>query len=231
MRILVVEDDSRISRFLLKGLREENHLVDLVEDGLLAEEKAAFETYDVILLDVLLPGLDGVEVCRSLRKAGIDTPILMLTALDSVADRVRGLDTGADDYLAKPFVFDELLARIRALTRRGRTRHLSSTLGYGPIEIHLNDHRVRVGGNEIDLTATEYRLLEFLVKRAESIVSRDQLAEHVWGGTYDPFSNLADVYIGYLRKKLDGGKTPSLIQTVRGMGYMLRARQDENSGP
>lgn len=224
MHILVVEDDPTISRFLLRGLREENHVVDLAEDAEGAEAFATGAEYDAILLDVMLPGgADGFTVCRRLREANIDTPILMLTARDGVADRVQGLDLGADDYLTKPFSFDELLARLRALTRRGRSRHVSATLTYGPLVMDLETHRVMAGQQELHLSATEYRLLEFLMRRAETIVSRTQLADHVWGNDYDPFSNVADVYIGYLRRKLTAaGIQGTLIQTIRGLGYMLK---------
>jgi DNA-binding response OmpR family regulator len=222
MRLLVVEDDPKISRFLVKGLREEQHLVDLAEDGVAGEARALAEDYDAILLDVMLPGRDGFDVCRRLRHQGVDTPILVLTARDAVPDRVIGLDAGADDYLVKPFAFDELLARLRALGRRGRGRHLAATLEYGPIVLDPRDHLVTVRGQPVALTATEYRLLEYLLRRAESIVSRDQLAEHVWGGDYDPFSNVADVYIGYLRRKLQPLGADHVIRTVRGLGYMLK---------
>lgn len=224
VHILVVEDDPTISRFLLRGLREENHVVDLAEDAEGAEAFATGAEYDAILLDVMLPGgADGFTVCRRLRAANIDTPILMLTARDGVADRVQGLDLGADDYLTKPFSFDELLARLRALTRRGRSRHVSAALTYGPLVMDLETHRVMAGQQELHLSATEYRLLEFLMRRAETIVSRTQLADHVWGNDYDPFSNVADVYIGYLRRKLTAaGIQGTLIQTIRGLGYMLK---------
>jgi DNA-binding response OmpR family regulator len=225
VRLLLVEDDPQISRFLVKGLREERYLVDLAEDGDVAEERASVEAYDAILLDILLPGRDGFAVCRSLRESGVDTPILMLTARDAVQDRVAGLDCGADDYVVKPFAFDELLARLRALLRRGRTRHLSSRLRYGPLEIDSEAHTLSLEGTPVELTATEYRLAEYLVRRAESIVSREQLAEHVWGGEYDPFSNLADVYISYLRRKIDAGRERPLIHTIRGLGYMLKERR------
>jgi len=220
MRVLLVEDDPNISHFLMKGLREEQYLVDLVEDGSEVEGLAMVNDYDIILLDLMLPGLDGMTLCKRLRDKGLDTPVLMLTARDTVADRVQGLDTGADDYLVKPFAFDELLARIRALSRRGRGRHLSATLHYGHIQLDQRDHLAFVGDRSVALTATEYRLLEYLLQRAETIVTRDQLAEHVWGGEYDPFSNVADVYIGYLRRKL--GDAAPVIQTVRGLGYMLK---------
>jgi DNA-binding response OmpR family regulator len=223
VHVLVVEDDPTISRFLVRGLREENYVVDLAEDGDAAERMASDAVYDVIILDILLPGVDGFELCRRFRRDGIDTPVLMLTARDAVPDRIVGLDAGADDYLVKPFVFDELLARMRALTRRGRTRQLDATLSYGPIVMHTDTHRVLVDGHEVQLSATEHRLLEHLLRHAEAIVSRDQLAEHVWGGDYDPFSNVADVYIGYVRRRLrDAGLTRPVIHTVRGMGYMLK---------
>jgi DNA-binding response OmpR family regulator len=221
MHLLVVEDDPAISRFLVKGLREERHMVDLAEDGPAAEARATAEDYDAILLDVLLPGLDGFTLCRRLRAQGVDVPILVVTARDAVAERVEGLDAGADDYLVKPFAFDELLARLRAIARRGRTRHLTSVLTCGPVRLDLRDHRVTVDDRVVALTATEYRLLLYLMRRAGSIVSREQLGEHVWGGVYDPMSNVADVYVGYLRRKLQHTAAQGLIRTVRGLGYML----------
>ena len=221
MRLLVVEDDPTISRFLVKGLREDQHLVDLAEDGDAAEASALAGDYDAILLDVMLPAQDGFTVCRRLRAQGVDTPILMVTARDAVDDRVHGLDTGADDYLVKPFAFDEVVARLRALTRRGRTRSLSAVLTAGPLSLDQEAHQARVAGAPVPLTATEYRLLEYLMRRAGTIVSRDQLAEHVWGGDYDPCSNVADVYVGYLRKKLAGTAAADQIRTIRGLGYML----------
>jgi len=225
VHLLLVEDDPTISRFLLRGLREENHVVDLAEDAASAEQLAAQAEYDAILLDVMLPGgADGFSLCRQMRESGIDAPVLMLTARDGVADRVHGLDIGADDYLTKPFSFDELLARLRALTRRGRSRNVNATLTYGPLVMDLETHRVTARGEELHLSATEYRLLEFLMRRAETIVSRTQLADHVWGNDYDPFSNVADVYVGYLRRKLSAAGVPAtLIQTIRGLGYMLRS--------
>ena len=221
MRLLVVEDDPKIARFLVRGLREEKHVVDLVSDGLSAQERAELEEYGAILLDVLLPQKDGWQVCRELRAGGVDTPILMLTARDAVADRVRGLDSGADDYVVKPFAFDELLARLRALVRRGGSPHLASVIRTGGLEVDTHAHLARVDGRPLELTATEYRLLEYLARRAGTIVSREQLADQVWGDDYDPFSNLADVYVSYLRRKL--GRP--LIHTVRGIGYMLKDRE------
>jgi DNA-binding response OmpR family regulator len=225
MRLLVVEDDPTISHFLVKGLREDQHLVDLAEDGEAAESQALAGDYDAILLDVMLPQQDGFAVCRRLRAQGVDTPILMVTARDAVQDRIRGLDTGADDYIVKPFAFDEVVARLRALTRRGRTSALSAVLTASALVLDLEAHQALVDGTPIALTATEYRLLEYLMRRVGTIVSRDQLAEHVWGGDYDPASNLADVYVGYLRRKLAGTPAADQIRTIRGLGYML-ARGD-----
>jgi DNA-binding response OmpR family regulator len=231
VRVLVVEDDRTISHFVVAGLREEHYRVDLAEDGHAAERMVGDGAYDVIVLDILLPGLDGFALCRRLRADGVDTPVLMLTARDAVSDRIQGLDAGADDYLVKPFAFDELLARLRALTRRGRTRQLDTTLAYGPVAVDTATHAVRAAGRAIDLSATEYRLLDHLLRHAETIVSREQLAEHVWGGDYDPFSNIADVYIGYLRRKLRAaGVDEPLIHTIRGMGYMLKTRGPAGEG-
>jgi len=225
MRILVVEDDPEISRFLIRGLTEEHHSVVLRPDGHDVAALVAADEFDAIVLDIMLPDQDGFAVCRAVRHAGLDTPIIMVTARDDVRDRVTGLDEGADDYLTKPFAFDELLARLRALARRGRMRHLTHLLHYGPLTVDPVAHTVAVDGYALPLTATEYRLAEFLVRRAEAIVTRDQLAQHVWGGAYDPLSNNADVYVGYLRRKLQGLTAEPLIHTVRGLGYMLRRQK------
>ena len=222
MRLLLVEDNAKISRFLLKGLREDQHVVDLAEDGPSGLDQAGALDYDAVVLDLMLPGLDGFEVCRQLRSQRIDTPVLVISARDAVRDRVQGLDCGADDYLVKPFAFEELLARLRALDRRGRNRPGGRTLSYGPITIDPVDHRVTLDRQMLSFTATEYRLLEYLVRRAEAIVTRDQLAEYVWGGDYDPFSNVADVYVGYVRRKLHAALPHPLIHTVRGLGYILK---------
>jgi DNA-binding response OmpR family regulator len=222
MRVLVVEDDPEISRFLVRGLTEERYVVDLVEDGASAVDLVAAEEYDAIVLDLMLPGVDGLEVCRRLRTRGVDTPIIMVTARDALTDRVAGLDGGADDYLTKPFAFEELLARLRALGRRGRTRQMTHVLQYGPVTLDPVTHTATVNGAPLTLTATEYRLLEFLLRRPEAIVTRDQLAQHVWGGEYDPTSNNADVYVGYVRRKLLALAHEPLIHTVRGLGYMLK---------
>jgi DNA-binding response OmpR family regulator len=197
-------------------------VVDLVEDGLTAEERAFSNEYDVIVLDIMLPGLNGLDVCRRLRTQAIDTPILMLTAREDTQDRISGLDSGADDYLTKPFSFEELLARMRAIVRRGRTTQLSAVLRYGPIQLDPRDHAVRVNGARLELTATEYRLLEHLLSRPETVVSREQLADRVWGSDLGPHSNVVEVYIGYLRRKLQAVWDKPLVQTVRGLGYMLK---------
>lgn len=225
MRVLVVEDDPEISRFIVRGLREDRYVVDLVEDGQAAVDQAGTgaEEYDAIVLDLMLPGLDGYEVCRRLRAKRIDTPVIIVTARDAVTDRVRALDAGADDVIVKPFAFDELLARLRALARRGRSRHLNHLLEYGGIVVDPVAHVVTVDGQPVAFTATEYRLLSYLVRRAEAVVTRDQLAQHVWGGDYDPSSNNADVYVGYVRRKLQAVSPEPLIHTVRGLGYMLKA--------
>ena len=225
MRVLVVEDDPEISRFIVRGLGEERYVVDLVEDGPSAIDMATAEEYDAVVLDLMLPGADGFEVCRRLRDRGVDTPIIMVTARDALSDRVAGLDGGADDYLVKPFAFEELLARLRAVGRRGRTRQMAHLLRYGPIALDPVAHTADVDGRPLTLTATEYRLLEFLLRRAEAIVTRDQLAQHVWGGEYDPLSNNADVYVGYVRRKLAAMTPQTLIHTVRGLGYMLKQEQ------
>jgi DNA-binding response OmpR family regulator len=222
MKLLVVEDDPKISRFLLRGLREEQHVVDLAETGLAGLDQAGQVEYDAIVLDLMLPGLDGFAVCRALRRQEVASPVMILSARDQVRDRVRALDSGADDYLVKPFAFEELLARLRALDRRGRNRQTSRLLSYGPLTIDPADHRVTVSGRVLSLTATEYRLLEYLVRRAECIVTRDQLAEYVWGDDYDHGSNVADVYVGYIRRKLQATPAQTLIHTVRGLGYMLK---------
>jgi DNA-binding response OmpR family regulator len=226
MHLLLVEDNPAISRFLVKGLIEQRYLVDLVEDGLTAESRALSDQYDAILLDLMLPGLDGMTLCRRLRANGVDTPILVITARDAVADRVAGLDGGADDYLTKPFDFSELLARLRAIVRRGRTRHLDAVLRYGPLALDERDQRATVEGEPLTLTATEYRLLLCLMQRPGSIVTRDHLAEHVWGSEYDPDSNIVEVYVSYLRRKLQGTLAAGMIRTVRGLGYSIGGADD-----
>jgi two-component system OmpR family response regulator len=229
MRVLVVEDDPATRDLLARGLREAGMDVSLMADAIGLEVRVAEETFDAIVLDVVLPGDDGFTVCRRLRARGIDTPVLLLTGRNALADRVRGLDAGADDYLPKPFSFEELLARLRALTRRGRTRQLTAVLTYGGIELDQRDRIVRVNGQTVDLTATEFRLLEYLLRRAGALVTRDELAAHVWNDAIDRGSNVIDVYVGYLRKRL-GPEAAALLRTVRGMGYTLGAASDRRRG-
>lgn len=220
MRILVVEDDARIAGFLKKGLQESGYDVVVAENGEDGFLDARLNPYDLLVLDLMLPGLDGIEVARKLRAAGKTLPILMLTARDTEADKIQGLDVGADDYLTKPFSFGEFLARVRALLRR-ESLSRSSVMKVGDLEVDTVGHRVYRAGKEIELSGREYALLEFLIHRTGHIVTRDQLRENVWGEA-DVWSNVVDVYIGYLRQKLDSASTPPLIQTVRGIGYTLR---------
>ena len=223
MHALIIEDDASIAEFIARGLREAGFAVDVASDGHDGFEAALTQEFDVVIVDLMLPGRDGLSVIDELRRRGRRTPVLILSAKRSVDDRVRGLQAGGDDYLTKPFAFDELLARLRALTRRGRSRHVTAVLTYGPLVLDLEGHTVTADGAELHLSATEYRLLEFLIRRAETVVSRTQLADHVWGNDYDPFSNVADVYVGYLRRKLTAAGVPgTLIQTIRGLGYMLK---------
>jgi two-component system, OmpR family, response regulator len=221
VRVLIVEDEAATRGLLERGLREELIHVEGVADGTSAEARAAAGGFDAIVLDVVLPDHDGFTVCRRLRTRGIDTPILLLTGRNGLADRVRGLDVGADDYLAKPFAFEELLARLRAVTRRGRSRHLEAVLSHGPIELDQHTRHVTVEKQPILLSNTEFRLLEYLLRRSGKPVSRDDLAQHVWDVDEHQGSNVIDVYISYLRKKL--GPAATLIRTVRGFGYTMTA--------
>jgi DNA-binding response OmpR family regulator len=222
MRILVVEDEKRIARFLKKGLEEESYAVDVATDGPAALDWVAGARYDVILLDVMLPGLNGFEVSRVLRERGVTTPILMLTARDEIDDRVTGLDSGADDYLAKPFAFKELLARIRALTRRAAPITLAqTTLCLADLSLDTITHQARRGRRDIELTPKEYSLLEYLMRHAGRILNRTLIRENIWGYDYYGASNVVDVYVRHLRQKLEANGEPPLIQTVRGVGYKI----------
>ena len=223
MRILVVEDDADVARFLRRGLTEEAYAVDVVEDGDAAMEAAEVNPYDAIVLDFALPKANGLEVCRRIRESGSHVPILMLTARDTVDDKIAGLDAGADDYLAKPFAFGELLARLRALLRRGSVT-LPSLVVAGPLEIDTRSHRVTIGTRSLTLTTKEYAVLEHLARNAGRIVAREELSEHVWGDDFDPFSNLIEVYINRLRRHIEKVTDRRLIHTVRGSGYMLEAK-------
>jgi heavy metal response regulator len=222
MRILVVEDERRISAFIKRGLEEERYAVDVAYDGEEALDWAAVVDYDLIVLDVLLPKKDGLQVCRELREQGNDAPVLMLTARDAIEDRVRGLDSGADDYLVKPFAFQELLARMRALLRRSGDVK-SARLQVGDLALDTITHRADRGGQVIELTVREYALLEFLMRHPGQALSRTQIAEHVWNYDFYSTSNVVDVYIRYLRRKIDRGFDLKLIHTVRGVGYKIEA--------
>jgi DNA-binding response OmpR family regulator len=227
MRILLVEDDPDSGRVLSNGLREQAFAVDLAQDGPTALHKAFVNSYDLIILDVMIPGKDGREVCRELRASGNSAPILMLTARDQVPDRIAGLNAGADDYVVKPFDLGELLARIHALLRR-RNRLISPTLRVADLHIDTHQRKVERGNRPIPLTAKEYALLEYLAWREGAVVGRAEISEHVWDETYDPTSNLIEVYVQRLRRKVDSGNPVRLIHTRRGEGYQLTARGSDD---
>jgi len=222
VRVLLVEDEARIASFIRKGLQEEQYVVDVAEDGDAALDFAVSAEYDLIILDVMLPRRNGFQVCGELRQHGMKTPVLMLTARDAVDDRVRGLDAGADDYLVKPFAFKELLARLRALARRPpETQPLQ--LIVSDLTLDTVTHQAARAGQVIELTAREYRLLEYLLRHRGQPLTRLQIAEGVWGYDFDAQSNVVDVYIRYLRRKVDDPFETKLIQTVRGVGYKIEA--------
>src|SRR4030095_609610 len=230
MRILVVEDERRVASFISRALRENAYAVDVVNTGERALDAAADGRYDGILLDVRLPGLDGVAVCRELREAQIDTPVLMLSARSLVEHRVEGLDAGADDYLTKPFAVAELLARVRALVRR-RISGGGRLLRYADLELDRHQRRVTRAGRAISLTAKEFALLEYLLSRAPGVVSRADIIEQLWDMHFDPQTNLVEVYINRLRQKLSAAGDPKLIQTVHGSGYCLKVPECSASSP
>lgn len=223
MRVLIVEDEEYIARFLKKGLEEESYAVDVAGDGPMALDWVAGASYDLILLDIMLPGLTGFEVCRILRQRGVATPILILTARDEVDDRVTGLDAGADDYLPKPFAFKELLARMRALTRRTTASMTTpeTVLKLADLSLDTVTHRAKRGEREIELTAKEYALLEYFLRQARRPLSRTLIRESVWSYDYYGTSNVVDVYVRHLRQKLEAHGEPPLIHTVRGVGYKV----------
>jgi len=220
MRILLVEDDRDLSEFIQKGLREERYAVDLAADGEQGLEFAESNPYDLLIVDVMLPKMDGLTLSRRLRETGHTTPILLLTVRDSVEDKVLGFDAGADHYLTKPFAFVELLARVRALLRRGGPQQVSR-LKVSDLELDPASRRVWRGGKEIILTNKEYALLEFLLRNKNRVLTRTAIIQHVWDLNYDPMTNIVDAHIRALRAKMDRGFTPALITTVRGAGYML----------
>jgi len=221
MRILVIEDEVKIAQFIKRGLQEEGYAVDVANDGEEGHFLLSSNDYDAIILDLMMPKLDGLTLCRELRKEGNQTPIIMLTAKDTVKDKVKGLDSGADDYLPKPFAFEELLARVRVLLRKKDNR-VQTQLKVEDLSLDLLTHKVTRAEREIDLTVKEYALLEYLMRNAGNIVTRTMISEHVWDINFDTFTNVIDVYINYLRNKIDSGFTDKMIHTVRGKGYLLK---------
>jgi len=223
MRILVVEDERKVASFLRQGLEEEGHAVEVVGDGAAALEAVdAASGYDLVVLDVMLPKRDGFDVLKTLRRQKVRTPVLMLTARDGVADKVAGLDGGADDYLTKPFAFEEFLARVRALLRRGASQP-APVLKLADLTLDPATREVTRGSRRIVLTAREHALLEYFLRSVGRVLTRPMIAQHVWGLDFDPESNIVDVYVGYLRRKIDGDGEPRLLHTLRGAGYRLAA--------
>lgn len=226
MRVLLVEDDPGIIRFLEKGLREAKYALDVAQDGDDALYKTSLNEYDVVILDIMIPGPDGLQICRELRKLGSTVPVIMLTARDDVRDRVLGLDAGADDYLTKPFQVSELLARLRALMRRGPVLK-STVIEIGDLRIDTSAQTVDRGGRAVSLTGREYALIEYLARNVDRVVTRSELIEHVWDERYDSYSNVIDVHINHLRQKIDRESERPLIHTRRGVGYILSTSAPE----
>jgi len=220
VRILVVEDERKVANFIRQGLAEEGHTVEVAADGAAALDLLEGPPYDLVVLDLMLPKVDGFEILKLARARRLTTPVLVLTARDSVADKVRGLDLGADDYLTKPFSFDEFLARVRALLRRGAAA--GPVLRVADLTLDPSTREVRRGVRRITLTVREHALLEYFMRNAGRVLTRPMLAEHVWGLDFDAESNIVDVYVGYLRRKIDGAGDARLLHTVRGAGYALR---------
>ncbi len=221
MRILVVEDEKKMASFIERGLHEEGYAVDVAADGEAGWEYATTNEYDLVILDWMLPKMSGLTLCQKIRQTGQRTPVMILTARDAVEDKIKGLDQGADDYLTKPFSFEELLARIRALLRRPRELQEEAMLKSGNLTVDLLSRKAWVGSDEITFSQKEFALLEYLIRRKGEAVSRSQIAEHVWDLHFDPMSNTIDVYINFLRKKIDQESAKSRIETVRGVGYRL----------
>ena len=228
MKVLVVEDDRKVAGFIEQGLREEGYAVDVAPDGEQATMLAHVNDYDLILLDLMLPKKNGLQVASELRGEGRTTPVLMLTARDASEDVVRGLDAGADDYLTKPFKFDELLARVRALVRRGGAGR-TELLTYGPVTMDRLKHRVQITGKRLDLTPKEFQLLEHFLLHPEEVQRRTELLEKVWDMHFDPESNVVDVHVGNLRRKLHEAAGTQLIRTVRGVGFILQNRNGDDN--
>ncbi len=221
MRILIVEDEKKVAGFIKKGLEEETYAVDVAYDGDEGLGLAEMNQYDLIILDLMLPKLNGLEVLSRLRKKNINTPILLLTAKDSVEDKVEGLNQGADDYLTKPFAFSELIARVRSLLRRGQIE-TKTVLQVGDLTLDLVSHKVVRNEEEIELTGKEYSLLEYFMRNKDKVLTRTMIAEHVWDYNFDTFTNVIDVYVNHLRKKIDKKFPSKLIHTLRGVGYVMK---------
>ncbi|HBO84732.1 MAG: DNA-binding response regulator [Deltaproteobacteria bacterium GWC2_42_11] len=220
MRILVVEDERKVANFIKSGLTEEGYAVDAAGDGIEGEYLAITNDYDVIVLDIMLPKKNGIDVLKTIRGKGVTAPVLLLTALDAVENRVQGLDSGADDYLVKPFSYDEFLARVRALLRR--KEHKLTTLNFADLKLDRATRKAYRGDREIELTAKEYALLEYLLRNPNRVVTRNMIVEHIWNYDFDSGTNVVDVYINHLRNKVDKDFPDKLIHTIRGMGYVLK---------
>lgn len=225
MRILLTEDDQRIARFIQKGLKENAYAVDVVENGEDALYQVEVNNYDLVILDIQIPNKDGFEVCEEIRQNGYNMPILMLTARDTIEDRIYGLDIGADDYLTKPFEFGELLARLRALLRRPRGEMLPTTITIGEIEIDTRSQTAKAKDEVISLTTKEYSLLQYFARNANRVIGREEISEHVWNENFDPFSNLIEVYVNRLRQKLTDNVSSPSLKTRRGAGYILETSE------
>jgi heavy metal response regulator len=224
-KILIIEDEKKISALIRKGLEEEKYSVDDAFDGEKGEQLAVKQHFDLIILDIMLPKKDGIQVLESLRKANNETPVLMLTAKGTVEDRVKGLDTGADDYLVKPFAITELLARVRSLLRRKKGAEKSATtLTIADLTLDLVSRKVIRGGKLIDLTSKEFSLLEYFIRNKNKTLNRSTITEHIWNYNFDTGTNIIDVYINHLRTKIDGGFSSKLLHTIRGVGYVLKDR-------
>ena len=221
MRILIVEDEKKVAAFIKKGLEEETYAVDIAADGEEGLYMGGQNQYDLIILDLMLPKINGLDILSNLRAKKNSIPILLLTAKDSVEDKVKGLNLGADDYLTKPFAFSELLARIRVLLRRGKVES-KTTLEIADLTLNLVSHKVRRGDEEIELTGKEYSLLEYFMRNQEKVLTRTMIAEHVWDYNFDTFTNVIDVYVNHLRKKIDKNFSAKLLHTLRGVGYVMK---------
>ncbi|OGS43925.1 MAG: DNA-binding response regulator [Elusimicrobia bacterium RIFOXYD2_FULL_34_15] len=223
MRILVVEDEKKVANFIKRGLKEEGYAVDVANDGETGHYLATINVkeYDLLIMDIMIPKIDGLTLCKKMREEKINTPILMLTGKDAVKDKVTGLDSGADDYLTKPFAFEELLARIRAILRKKETQTVTK-LKVGDLELDLLTHKVMREKSEIKLTTKEYALLEYFMRNSGNVVTRTMISEHVWDINFDTYTNVIDVYVNYLRTKIDGNYKKKMLHTIRGRGYVLK---------